>query len=101
MTTATCGTVANSFPLATFAINSSDTGCRGLQIGSTPGGIGGAPVFLKVFGTSAPFAILNQNNCAGLTIDTNNVSCFSCQICVAGTTLPNDLFALNFLTMGG
>ena len=81
MTTATCGTVLNSFPLATFAINASDNGCRGLQIGSTSGGIGGAPVFLKVFGTSAPFAIVNQSNCASLTIDANNISCFACQVC--------------------
>jgi hypothetical protein len=36
-----------------------------------------------------------------LRISSTGVACFSCQICVAGTTLPNDLFALNFLTMGG
>ena len=36
-----------------------------------------------------------------MTITNVGVTCFSCQICVAGTTLPNDLFALNFLTMGG
>jgi hypothetical protein len=63
LTTATCGSVANSFPIATFAINSSDTACRGLQIGSTAGGVGGAPIFLKVINTSSPFAIINQSNC--------------------------------------
>jgi hypothetical protein len=36
-----------------------------------------------------------------LTISSTGVTSFSCQICVDGTTLPNDLFALNFLTMGG
>ena len=36
-----------------------------------------------------------------LQVFQSGVACFSCQICVAGTTLPNDLFALNFLTMGG
>jgi hypothetical protein len=36
-----------------------------------------------------------------MRISSTGVTSFACQICVAGTTLPNDLFALNFLTMGG
>jgi uncharacterized coiled-coil protein SlyX len=36
-----------------------------------------------------------------MRISSTGVTSFTCQICVAGTTLPNDLFALNFLTMGG
>jgi hypothetical protein len=36
-----------------------------------------------------------------VVITQDGIACFACQICVAGTTLPNDLFALNFLTMGG
>jgi len=89
-----CGAAANSFPLATFAINATDNGCRGLQIGSTAGGVAGAPVFLKVFGTSAPFAILNQSNCAGLTIDANNIATFACQVC-------SPLIAANSIQVNG
>ena len=51
------------------------------------------------------FSLRNSASCSNLTervrISYTGVTCFSCQICVAGTTLPNDLFALNFLTMGG
>jgi hypothetical protein len=36
-----------------------------------------------------------------MRISSTGVTSFTCQICVDGTTLPNDLFALNFLTMGG
>ena len=46
--------------------------------------------FVNCDPTTRPFRIFQSG-----------IASFTCQICVDGTTLPNDLFALNFLTMGG
>ena len=76
------GSVSSSYAIATFVANSSGGGTRGLQIGGPTGGIS-SPVFLKIFGTSARFAVLNQSNVENLTIlDGGNVG--------IGTTNPGD-----------
>ena len=61
------GSVLNSHPISTFAINAAGGGQRGLQIGGPTGGVI-SPVFLKVFGTGNRFAVLNESNCENLTI---------------------------------
>ena len=94
------GPVACSHPIATFSQTDSGNGNRGLQFGIPTQGISG-PAYIKVNGTGARFSIINQSNCENFTVFDTGVACFRCQICVGGTTLPNDLFALNFLTMGG
>jgi hypothetical protein len=63
------GPEANSFPLASFrALQTGTADQRGLEIGAPPGGIPEAPVYLKVRGTSARFAILNDSNVENFTL---------------------------------
>jgi hypothetical protein len=64
------GTVANSYPIASFIVNGSGGGQRGLQIGGPVGSVV-SPVFLKVYGTSARFSITNNSNTENLTIIEN------------------------------
>jgi hypothetical protein len=61
------GSVSSSYAVATFVVSGSGGGQRGLQVGGPAGGIT-SPVFLKVFGTSNRFGILNQSNVENLTI---------------------------------
>jgi hypothetical protein len=63
----TNGSVLNSHPIATFAVNAAGGGQRGLQFGGPTGGVI-SPVFLKVFGTGNRFSILNESNCENLTV---------------------------------
>ena len=76
---ATNGTVACSYPVATFSQCDCAGGARGLQIGVPTGGVN-SPVFLKVNNTSARFAILDQSNCENFTISGVRVG--------IGTTTP-------------
>jgi len=95
----TNGTIANSYPVATFSQCDCAAGARGLQIGVPTGGID-SPVFLKVNNTSARFSIINQSNCENFTLSNSGIACFRGEICVRGTSIPNDLFSFQFLTMG-
>jgi hypothetical protein len=63
----TNGSVLNSHPIATFAVNAAGGGQRGLQFGGPTGGVI-SPVFLKVFGTGNRFSILNESNCENITV---------------------------------
>jgi hypothetical protein len=63
----TNGSILNSHPISTFAVNASGGGQRGLQIGGPTGGVV-SPVFLKVFGTGNRFSILNESNNENLII---------------------------------
>lgn len=69
---ATNGTVANSYPVATFSQCDCAGGARGLQIGVPTGGIN-SPVFLKVNNTGARFSIIDSSNCENFTISSGNV----------------------------
>ena len=66
------GTVANSYPIATFSQCDCAGGARGLQIGVPTGGVN-SPVFLKVNNTGARFSIIDQSNCENFTISGGNV----------------------------
>jgi hypothetical protein len=66
------GTVANSYPVATFSQCDCAGGARGLQIGVPTGGVS-SPVFLKVNNTGARFSILDQSNCENFTISGGNI----------------------------
>ncbi|MDD5197639.1 MAG: hypothetical protein PHN60_02135 [Candidatus Gracilibacteria bacterium] len=68
------GTVANSYPIASFLNESSaSSGIRGLEIGAPTSGIV-SPVYLKISGTSSRFSLLNQSNVENLTVlDNGNV----------------------------
>ena len=68
----TNGTVANSYPVATFSQCDCGAGARGLQIGVPTGGVN-SPVFLKVNNTGARFSIIDQSNCENFTISGVNV----------------------------
>jgi hypothetical protein len=70
------GTVANSYPIASFIVNGSGGGTRGLQIGGPVGSVV-SPVFLKVYGTSARFSITNSSNTENFTILENGNIGFS------------------------
>jgi hypothetical protein len=73
------GTIANSYPVATFSQCDCAGGARGLQIGVPTGGVN-SPVFLKVNNTGARFAILDQSNCENFTISGVRIG--------LGTTVP-------------
>jgi hypothetical protein len=73
----TNGTVANSYPVATFSQCDCAGGARGLQIGVPTGGVV-SPVFLKVSNTSARFSILDSSNCENFTISGGNVGIGTC-----------------------
>jgi hypothetical protein len=75
----TNGTVANSYPVATFSQCDCGAGARGLQIGVPTGGVV-SPVFLKVNNTGARFSIIDQSNCENFTISGGKVG--------IGTTTP-------------
>ena len=68
----TNGTVANSYPVATFSQCDCGAGARGLQIGVPTGGVV-SPVFLKVNNTGARFSIIDQSNCENFTISGGKV----------------------------
>ena len=68
----TNGTVANSYPVATFSQCDCGAGARGLQIGVPTGGVN-SPVFLKISNTGARFSIIDQSNCENFTISGVNV----------------------------
>jgi hypothetical protein len=61
------GSVLSSYPIASFVVNASGGGQRGLQLGGPTGGIS-SPVFLKVFGTGQRFAVLNETNVENFTV---------------------------------
>jgi hypothetical protein len=61
------GSVSSSYAIASFVVNGSGGGQRGLQIGGPTGGIS-SPVFLKVFGTGQRFAVLNESNVENFTV---------------------------------
>jgi hypothetical protein len=61
------GSVLSSYPIASFVINASGGGQRGLQIGGPTGSIS-SPVFLKVFGTGQRFAVINESNVENFTV---------------------------------
>jgi hypothetical protein len=61
------GSVSSSYAIASFVVNASGGGQRGLQIGGPTGGIS-SPVFLKVFGTGQRFAVLNETNVENFTV---------------------------------
>jgi hypothetical protein len=61
------GSVLSSYPIASFVINASGGGQRGLQIGGPTGGIS-SPVFLKVFGTGQRLAVVNESNVENFTV---------------------------------
>ena len=73
------GTVANSYPIATFSQCDCAGGTRGLQIGVPTGGVN-SPVFIKVNNTGARFSIIDQSNCENFTISGGNAG--------IGTTSP-------------
>jgi hypothetical protein len=73
----TNGTVANSYPVATFSQCDCSGGARGLQIGVPTGGIS-SPVFLKVVNTGARFSILNESNVENFTISGGRVGIQNC-----------------------
>ena len=66
----TPGSVLSSYPVARFIVNGSSGGTRGLELGAPTGGLA-SPVYLKVFGTSNRFAILNESNAENFTILNN------------------------------
>jgi hypothetical protein len=61
------GTVLNSYPIAKFINTDSGNAQRGLEIGANTGSVS-SPIYLKVSGTSARFAIVNENNVENFTI---------------------------------
>ena len=61
------GTVLNSYPIAKFINTDSGSAQRGLEIGANTGSVS-SPIYLKVSGTSARFAIVNENNVENFTI---------------------------------
>lgn len=73
----TCGTVANSYPVATFSQCDCSGGARGLQIGVPTGGIN-SPVFLKVLNTGVRFSILDESNVENFTISGGRVGIRNC-----------------------
>ena len=80
------GPTANSYPIASFIGSETGGGSRGLEIGVPTGGII-SPVYLKVSGTSANFAILNQSDVQNFTLTSGgNVG--------IGTDGPLDLLQL-------
>ncbi len=85
------GTVADSYPIASFLNESSaSSGIRGLEIGAPTSGII-SPVYLKVSGTSSRFALLNQSNVENFTVlENGNVG--------VGTASPGAKLQINSTT---
>ena len=63
----TNGSVANSYPISSFIVNGGGGGTRGLQIGGPTSGVV-SPVFLKVYGTSQRFSIIDSSDIERFTI---------------------------------
>ena len=89
----TAGPTANSYPIASFIGSEIGGGSRGLEIGVPTGSVIDSPVYLKISGTAASFAILNQSDVQNFTFTSDG------KVGI-GATIP-DNYQLHIVRKGG